>query len=84
MMLMLLSVWLKVDRHDDFMKWMKECDIMVSRVHERNDKHTCVKDYVSMLPNLDKVIKQMICIPCGWWVTDEQREYIVDCIKRGW
>ena len=75
---------MKVDRHDDFMKWMKECDIMVSRVHERNDKHTCVKDYVSMLPNLDKVIKQMICIPCGWWVTDEQREYIVDCIKRGW
>jgi len=75
---------MKVDNHNGFMNHMKECGIMVSRVHERNDKHTCVKDYVSMLPNLDKVIKQMICIPCGWWVTNEQREYIVDCIKRGW
>ena len=75
---------MKVDKHDKFMDWMKECGIMVSRVHERNDKHTCVKDYQTLLPNLDKVIKEMICIPCGWWVTDEQREYIVDCIKRGW
>ena len=33
---------------------------------------------------LDKIQKQLICIPNGWWVTDEQREYIVDCIKEGW
>ena len=26
-----------VDRRDDFMKWMKECGIIVSQVHERND-----------------------------------------------
>ncbi len=75
---------MKVDNHDGFMKHMKECGIMVSRVHERNDKHTCVKDYRTELPNLDKVIKEMICIPCGWWVTNEDREYIVDCIKQGW
>lgn len=24
------------------------------------------------------------CIPCGWWVTKEDREYIVDVIKKGW
>ena len=55
---------------------------MVSRVHERNDNHTCVKDYISSLPNLDKVIKEMICIPCGWWVTKEDREYIVETIEN--
>jgi hypothetical protein len=26
----------------------------------------------------------MICIPVGWWVTKEQREYIVKSIKSGW
>ena len=57
---------------------------MVSRVHERNDKHTCVKEFRSALPNLDKVVKEMICIPVGWWVTKEQREYIVESIKGGW
>jgi len=73
-----------VDRRDDFHKYMKECGIMVSQVHERNDKHTCVKEFKSLLPNLDKTVPNLSAIPVGWWVTDEDREYIVDCIKRGW
>ena len=75
---------IKVERQDDFMRMMQEKDIMVSRVHERNDKHTCVQDFRCSLPNLDKVVKEMICIPVGWWVTKEQREYIVESIKSGW
>tara|TARA_R110002050_G_scaffold260434_1_gene399986 strand:+ start:156 stop:1343 length:1188 start_codon:yes stop_codon:yes gene_type:complete len=75
---------IKVERQDDFMAKMQEKGIMVSRVHERNDKHTCVQEFKSALPNLDKVVKEMICIPVGWWVTKEQREYIVESIKQGW
>ena len=75
---------IKVERQDDFMAKMQEKGIMVSRVHERNDKHTCVQEFKSSLPNLDKVVKEMICIPVGWWVTKEQREYIVESIKQGW
>ena len=63
---------------------MQEKNIMVSRVHERNDKHTCVKEFKSFLPTLDKVVNEMICIPNGWWLTDEEREYIVNTIKPGW
>jgi len=73
-----------VDRRNDFMRYMKECSIAVSQVHERNDIHTCVKEYRSLLPNLDKTIGQVISIPVGWWVTKEDREYIVECIKKGW
>jgi dTDP-4-amino-4,6-dideoxygalactose transaminase len=73
-----------VDKKDDFMNWMKECGIIVSQVHERNDIHSCLSEFNSHLPNLDKVVPQLISIPVGWWVTDEQRKYIVDCIKRGW
>ena len=75
---------IKVERQNDFMNKMKECNIMVSRVHERNDIHTCVSEYRCHLPNLDKLVKEMICIPVGWWVTLEERQYIVDCIKSGW
>jgi dTDP-4-amino-4,6-dideoxygalactose transaminase len=75
---------LKVERQTDFMEKMKQCNIMVSRVHERNDIHTCVSQYRCHLPNLDKLVKEMICIPVGWWVTPEDRQYIVDCIKSGW
>lgn len=73
-----------VDDRDGFYRWMKECNISVSQVHERNDKHTCVKDYRSSLPVLDKTIGKIVSIPVGWWVSEEQREYIVDCIKKGW
>jgi dTDP-4-amino-4,6-dideoxygalactose transaminase len=75
---------LLVERKGDFMKYMKECGIAVSQVHERNDIHTCVKDYRAMLPNLDKTIGSVISIPVGWWLTEEDRKYIVDCIKKGW
>lgn len=74
----------RVDNQEKFMQKMKECNIMVSRVHERNDKHSCVQAFRSELPQLDKLVGEMICIPVGWWVTREQQQYIVDCIKEGW
>jgi dTDP-4-amino-4,6-dideoxygalactose transaminase len=73
-----------VENRDGFYKHMKDCGIVVSQVHERNDKHTCVSDYKSSLPTLDKIIGKVVSIPVGWWVTDEDRQYIVDCIKKGW
>lgn len=73
-----------VEDRDGFYKHMKDCDIVVSQVHERNDKHTCVSDYKSSLPTLDRIIGKVVSIPVGWWVTDEDRQYIVDCIKKGW
>ena len=73
-----------VDRKNDFMAHMKNRDIMVSQVHERNDIHSCVKEFKSHLPSLDKITPKLISIPVGWWVTHEQREYIVNSIKEGW
>ena len=81
------SYWLytiMVENQMEFIKKMKDKRITVSRVHERNDKHTCVNEFKTILPSLDKVTSKMICIPVGWWVTEEDRQYIVDCIKEGW
>ena len=73
-----------VDRKDEFMEHMKKCKIMVSQVHERNDIHSCVKEYSTHLPSLDWITPRLISIPVGWWVTEKDRRYIVDCIKKGW
>ncbi len=75
---------IKVENRDSFMELMKEKGIMVSRVHERNDIHSCVSDFKAPLPNLEKLCEEMICIPNGWWVTEEDREYITGSIKEGW
>lgn len=81
------SYWLytvMVENRSEFCHMMGSKGISVSRVHERNDKHPCTSDYCSFLPKLEEVIKKQICLPVGWWVTTEQREYIVECIKGGW
>jgi dTDP-4-amino-4,6-dideoxygalactose transaminase len=75
---------LLVENRDGFYKHMKDCGIVVSQVHERNDKHTAVKEFRSPLPTLDRVLPKVVSIPVGWWVTEEERQYIVDCIKKGW
>lgn len=81
------SYWIytiMVERRDEFMRVMKENGIQVSRVHERNDKHSAVAQFRSQLPNLESIIDKMICIPVHHGVTDEDREFIVDTIKNGW
>jgi len=81
------SYWLYtmlVESRSEFTYMMGSKGIAVSRVHERNDKHTCFRESIKELPMLEEVIGKMICIPVGWWVTPEDREYIVDCIKGGW
>jgi len=81
------ACWLytmKVKDRDNFMKKMNNDGIVVSRVHERNDKHSCMQEFKTQLPNLDKVIQEQICIPVGWWVSPKDREYIVTKIKEGW
>ena len=81
------AYWLytiNVENRSEFMKNMEKCGIQVSRVHERNDIHSCVIPYRRILPSLDSIMDKYISIPVGWWVTKENREYIVDCIKKGW
>lgn len=81
------SFWiysLLVERKDDFARYMKECGIATSQVHERNDIHSCLSEFRTQLPNLDKIKGKLTAIPVGWWVSKEDREYIVDCIKKGW
>jgi dTDP-4-amino-4,6-dideoxygalactose transaminase len=73
-----------VDDRDSFTKRMNDAGVAVSQVHMRNDVHTCVREYRSILPGLDRVDKRLVCVPVGWWVSDEDRERIVEAVRAGW
>lgn len=80
------SYWLytiRVERRSDFIKWMAENGISASELHLRNDRHQ-IFGKPADLPALDKFYAEMVHLPCGWWVNDEDRERIVDAIKKGW
>lgn len=87
------SYWIYPVRVQDkrgFAKMMKSKGVGTNIAHVRNDSYSCMKnaDYVlnhtERLPGLDEYEEEYIFIPCGWWVSKEDREYMLDCIKGGW
>lgn len=71
-----------VDEKQRFIDSMKEQNIMVSQVHQRNDIHSCFKEFATSLPNLDYVEKHIVCVPVGWWISEEERTHIVKAINE--
>jgi perosamine synthetase len=81
------SYWLytiKVGRRNDFIKMMASHDITASELHLRNDRHTLFSESKTALPQLDAFYDEMVHIPCGWWLSDEDLVKIAEVIKRGW
>ena len=81
------SYWLftvMVERRADFIKMLSNAGVQSNVVHKRNDTHPCFFDYRSHLPGMNYVDAHMTCIPCGWWVTEEDVAHIVEQIKKGW
>ncbi len=78
------SYWLytiHVKNRDTFMKYLDEHNIMSSKVHERNDKHDAFIDSRVELPGVDKFCDTQVSIPVGWWLSESEREYIVNVVN---
>lgn len=81
------SYWLytmKVERREAFIKMMEANGVIVSPLHHRTDTHSVFSESKCELPNMDRFYSEFVHIPCGWWVTDADREMIVNAIKHGW
>lgn len=81
------SYWLytmKVEDRDSFIKLMESIDVTASPLHHRSDTHSVFSDSKCELPNMEEWYNSFVHIPCGWWVDEENREKIVETIKKGW
>ena len=65
-------------KKQEFMEKMKEAGIMTSQVHNRNDINSVVEEFKEPLLNLDILEKELVCIPVGWWLNEDEKKYIVD------
>ncbi len=72
------------ERREELSRYLTEHGIGNSQAHRRNDLHSVFASSRRDLPGLDIFYSRMLHIPCGWWVSDEDREFIVEAIRRGW
>lgn len=81
------SYWLytmKVENRDSFCKMMEDAGVTASPLHHRCDTHSVFAESKCELPNMEKWYASFVHIPCGWWISEEERERIVAIIKKGW
>lgn len=71
------------ERRDEFITFAAECGVETSPVHARNDKHTAFHFPNGPLPGTDYFDANFTALPCGWWLTPEDLETIVACV-RAW
>lgn len=75
---------LLAENRDGLLKYLRANGVYASKVHLRNDVYSCFGSRDRELPGTDEFHKKYLNIPCGWWVNEADREYIVNLIKKGW
>jgi dTDP-4-amino-4,6-dideoxygalactose transaminase len=77
---------LRAGRRMDLMRKLHENGIGAQRLHVRTDRYSCFSGArcADGLPGVDIFDRENLSIPCGWWVTAEDRERIATCIRSGW
>ncbi|AMW84962.1 UDP-4-amino-4-deoxy-L-arabinose--oxoglutarate aminotransferase [Pseudomonas yamanorum] len=71
------------DDSSEVEKLLAASGVMASKLHRPNHFHSVFRPFAGAMPGLDDFYKRLIHIPCGWWVSVEDRERIVDVLKRG-
>lgn len=62
---------------------MASAGVAASKLHRPNHLHSVFASMRRPLPGLDAYYRRLTHLPCGWWVTDEVRERIVDTLRKG-
>lgn len=75
---------LRAERRDDLIRKLNSHGIGAQRLHLRNDAFTCFGGRPAELPGVALFDRQNLSIPCGWWVGEEERQTIADCLRSGW
>jgi dTDP-4-amino-4,6-dideoxygalactose transaminase len=78
----LFSMHVLNDRKQSFVDYLTEKKIASSPVHYRNDLYdSTIKFKENDLPGVTQFTNTQICIPNGWWLTNQNLDYIVETLN---
>lgn len=68
------------ESRDELLMHLRECGIKSSSFHQRNDWYKGFGTPRAELPGTELAMTQLLGIPCGWWLSDEQIQFIVNSV----
>ncbi|UVO50931.1 DegT/DnrJ/EryC1/StrS family aminotransferase [Sphingomonas sp. SUN019] len=71
------------DDSDAVERRLAEIGVAASKLHRPNHLHSVFAPYRRDLPGLAEFYRRLVHIPCGWWVSDADRERIVSALSKG-
>lgn len=79
----LFSMHVLNNRKQEFIKYLEDRYISSSPVHFRNDMYTCTEKFKEKdLPGVTSFDKTQVCIPNGWWLSDQDLSHIVNALNN--
>ena len=82
------SYWFFTIKLDSSTHRAQVCEKLAARgissaiTHTRNDAYSLFNKYGTHLPGVDDFDSRKLNIPCGWWCSQKDMEYIVDTLKK--
>jgi perosamine synthetase len=80
------SYWLYTLLSDDsesVARRLAEVGVSASKLHRPNHLHSLFAAARREVPGVDAFYRNMVHVPCGWWVGPEDRQRIVDALRKG-
>jgi len=73
-----------VEKRDQLLRFLKEKGIHVSALHQMNHIYSCFQQSKDVnLPNTEFIQQHILAIPCGWWLSQEDIEYVIAMMRMG-
>jgi dTDP-4-amino-4,6-dideoxygalactose transaminase len=80
------SYWLYTilsENSSDIQNCLASVGVSASKLHRPNHYHSVFSQIRCPMPGLETYYRRLTHIPCGWWVSDDDREKIVEALRRG-
>jgi dTDP-4-amino-4,6-dideoxygalactose transaminase len=78
------SYWtylIRAKRRDELLHYLKTNHVGASRLHFLNTRYTGFRTSVPDLPGSSELMKAIIALPCGWWLTDDDVKYVSGLVR---
>lgn len=66
---------------DALLHFLKSKGVGCSKLHYLNNKYSCFNSERTPLPGAEKFMEGVIALPCGWWLNDNDLDFIINTIK---